>query len=73
MTKNAKRTGYSRREWASIAGAVVTASPLTAQQDASAGRDMLKEQREANVRAIAALQEVVLTPFDEPIFGLVVR
>ena len=73
MTEKAKRTGYSRRQWASIAGAVATAAPLAAQQSAPAGRDLLKERREANAKAIAALEEFALTPSDEPIFALVVR
>jgi hypothetical protein len=46
---------------------------LAAQQSAPAGRDLLKEQREANAKALAALEEVALTPSDEPIFRLVVK
>lgn len=73
MTEKAVQPQYSRREWASLAGIAATAAPLAAQQSAPAGRDLLKEQREANAKALAALEEVALTPSDEPIFRLVVK
>lgn len=73
MTEKAPQPQYSRREWASLAGIVATAVPLAAQQSAPVGRDLLKEQREVNAKAIAALEAVALTPSDEPILSLVVK
>lgn len=73
MSNKARRNGYSRREWASLAGAIATAAPLAAQEAAQTGRDPLTEHREANAKAASALEAVPLTPSDEPIFGLVVR
>lgn len=73
MTEKTIQRQISRREWASLAGIVATAAPLVAQQSAPVGQDLLKEQREANAKAIAALEEVALTPSDEPILRLVVK
>ena len=68
-----RKTALSRRQLASMAGAVVSAASLGAQQSSPGGRDMLKEQRDSNAEALAELQKVSLSPADEPIFRLVVR
>mgnify|MGYP001031794500 CR=1 FL=1 len=72
MSDIRNRGRYSRREWTSLASAFAAAAPLAAQEAAPVGRNLLEERREANAKAIAALERVALTPADEPIFGLVV-
>ncbi len=73
MPSKPNREGFSRREWASLAGTIATVAPLAAQEAPNPERDMLKRHLESNARAASAMEAVALTPADEPIFGLVVR